>query len=32
MSGSKSNENVTTASTSIRQPRQRMAPNYLLIW
>ncbi|CAF0788455.1 unnamed protein product [Adineta steineri] len=37
MSGSKSNQNAATSSrstapSSIRHPRQRMAPNYLLIW
>ncbi|CAF1358511.1 unnamed protein product [Adineta steineri] len=31
MSGSKSNENVA-ASSNIRQPRQRMTQNYLLLW
>ncbi|CAF3916001.1 unnamed protein product [Adineta steineri] len=31
MSGSKSNRN-TAASSNIRQPRQRMVQNYLLIW
>ncbi|CAF1089510.1 unnamed protein product [Adineta steineri] len=31
MSGSDSNQNVV-ASSNIRQPRQRMAQNYLLIW
>ncbi|CAF0809152.1 unnamed protein product [Adineta steineri] len=31
MSGSKSNESAA-ASSNIRQPRQRMAQNYLLIW
>ncbi|CAF0731759.1 unnamed protein product [Adineta steineri] len=37
MSGSKSSENAVasskpTASSNIRQPRQRMAHNYLLLW
>ncbi|CAF1233116.1 unnamed protein product [Adineta steineri] len=31
MSGSDSNQNAA-ASSNIRQPRQRMAQNYLLIW
>ncbi|CAF1324274.1 unnamed protein product [Adineta steineri] len=31
MSGSKSNQNAA-ASSNIRQPRQRIAQNYLLIW
>ncbi|CAF1441246.1 unnamed protein product, partial [Adineta steineri] len=36
MSGSKSNQNAatskSTASSNIRQPRQRTAQNYLLVW
>ncbi|CAF0872618.1 unnamed protein product [Adineta steineri] len=32
MGAQKSKENVTTASPNIRQPRQRMTQNYLLIW
>ncbi|CAF1185774.1 unnamed protein product [Adineta steineri] len=37
MSGSKSNQNAaaaskSTASSDIRQPRQRIAQNYLLVW
>ncbi|CAF1241688.1 unnamed protein product [Adineta steineri] len=32
MGAKKSKENVTTASSNIRRPRQLMAQNYLLIW
>ncbi|CAF1479740.1 unnamed protein product [Adineta steineri] len=32
MSESKSNQNAAAASSNIRQPRQRMVQNYLLLW
>ncbi|CAF4046162.1 unnamed protein product [Adineta steineri] len=32
MGAQKSKENITTALPNIRQPRQRMTQNYLLIW